>query len=157
MSIPTKEQWAEFEKQADSLYSSQTITCDGFELTVRKELVSKNQLGIMVYVNGCIKGEWLGREKPDCQEQRFMRPTERYVFSAKVRQQALKILGKRLYAKERYEQKLKLFSPFWTSAASLRRHLVKTCKSITILDTNTLDDISKQAQELKAEMEDFNK
>lgn len=155
MSMPTREQWAEFETRADSLYSTQKLDCDGFVLTVRKEITGKNKLGIVIYVNGWVKGEWWGQEKPDCPEQRFMRPSETYAFPQSFRARMLKLLGKRAYAKENYDRKIKVFLPSWTSATSLRRHLVKTCKCITFLDNTHQVPVEESAKTLLGEMEEF--
>lgn len=154
MSMPSKEQWAEFEERADRLYCTQKLTCDGFELSVTKAQISKNKLGVVVYVNGWIKGEWLGGEKADCAEQRFMRPVERYAYRPKFRQEMLKLMGKRRYAQEGMDRKVKYFMPDWPSGAALRRHLAKTCKAITIHPDPILDDVEAKAAALVADMKE---
>lgn len=155
MSMPTREQWAEFETRADNLYSTVKLDCDGFVLTVRKEIVAKNRMAIGVYVNGWIKGEWLGVEKPNCPEQRFMRPVARFVHNVKFRKDMLKLLGKRRYAAENFDRKITLFWSTWPSGAALRRHLVKTCKCIRILDDTNQVSVEESAKTLLGEMEEF--
>lgn len=132
MSKPTKQQWEDFEQKSLQIYSSQKLICDGFALTVRREAISATKLGLIVYVNGELRGAWLGNESQEHPEHRFMRRCERYVWPLKFRKSMLKILGKKDYAKEAYDKKLISYNFYWNNAADLRRHLSKVCTCITI-------------------------
>lgn len=132
-----KEQWQSFEQEAERLYHSTKLRCDGFELTVRKEMVGRNRLGLAVYVNGRIKGEWLMAER-NCPELRFMRPHERFLYSPKERQRVVKECGKRWSEKSGVNKKYTIYLPWWTSATALRRHLVKHCQQIELVEPEVL-------------------
>jgi len=135
----TKEQWAEVEKALSGLYGRARLRIEGREITLARELVSKNKLGVVVYVDGEWKGEWIGVAK-DCDEQRFMYPSRRSAYSTKERdrqKRLLKRFGKR-WCKEQGitdpNKKATIFLPFFPSATAARRHFQKNFSEIELVE-----------------------
>lgn len=128
----TKEQWAEIEKTLSGLYGSVNLTVDGRRVTLNRQLVNKNKLGIVTYIDGRWEGKWMN-PKNECPEQRYMRRMERLAYSAKTRASLAK-LPKR-YLKERKIDpgaKIHMYDISWSSVGSIRRHYEKTFTSIEL-------------------------
>lgn len=134
MSI-TKEQWRKIEQELSHSFGSVKVKCDGFELSLTVQPVAALQYGIAVYVNGYFKGKWFVE---DCEERRrFLRPVERFLWSAKQRCEMLKIYGgKRAKKKdvERINAKLTSYYSYWTSVTSLHRHLEKNNRELEVVE-----------------------
>ena len=130
----TKDQWGEIETHLSYAFGCAKLTCDGYEVTLQVVSVNTLQYGIMVYVNGLFNGKWLIE---DCEERRrFLRPTQRFLWSAKERVAMLKIYGgKRAQKKdvERINRKITWYSSHWTSVKSLRRHLEKNNRELEVV------------------------
>jgi hypothetical protein len=136
----TKEEWARVEEALSGIYGVVNLRVDEFQVTFQRRLISKNRLGIVVYVGGEMKGTWFGDEKPDCPEQRYLYPHSRYVYTAKSRAAQKKLIkkwGKR-FSKEcgqgDPDQKTVCYKPFWPSATAIRRHYQKTFTSIELIE-----------------------
>ena len=140
MAQPTKEQWAEIEKQLESLFSAVYLRCDGYLVYVSLKRVEKNRLGIVVGVNGWqFKGKWLPlRDKPMSEEaRRFWFPRERAVHSRKMIMALENLYGKRAAKEKGVYRKVMLPTPIWNSARSFIRHLKKHNESIEVIDYET--------------------
>jgi hypothetical protein len=130
----TKDDWARVEKALGGIYGYAKLNVDGRETLFRRELVSKNQLGIVTYVDGHMKGAWLS-PREEHPERRYMRPFSRYIFPAKEREKIKKMpkwmkKGLRLDP----DKKIQLFSSIWPSATAIRRHYQKTFTSIELVE-----------------------
>lgn len=134
----TKEQWQVIEGTLLLPYESVKLRCDGHEVTGRIE-ISKNKLIFAVYVDECIKGEWM-----DVTNEigiKFYEKKTKYLLKPQERKDALKNinnkrLGKDLQEmfKKHYEAKYSYVLPYWTSAKSFFRHIRKTCQSIELIE-----------------------
>lgn len=79
----TKEEWKQAEEKLNSAFSRVDLLVDGYAVTIRKEPCDKMRLGLTVYVDGTIKGEWVVQ---DCEIRRkFYYCSERSLLTAKER------------------------------------------------------------------------
>lgn len=132
----TEANWKEVEKAFSGMYGIVTLLVDGREITFKRGLVGKSTLGTGVFVDGQLKGEWAGA-KNDHTEQRYLYPKEIYVYTAKSRA-AMKKLSPRLrkmygYSLGQEDKKEINYTPFWPSAASVKRHYSKEFASIELI------------------------
>lgn len=140
MSQPTKEQWADIEKQLNSLFSTTYLDCDGY-LIAAEMVLDKNKLVIQVYVDGLIKGEWHQyvesieefKEEP----KRFYCLKKTSLWPKKVITDMEKIIGKRRCKSEGYYAVRYTSRCWWNSAKSFISHLKKHNQSIELLDHKT--------------------
>jgi hypothetical protein len=135
----TKEEWRRVEETLSGIYGLVRLKVDGHEVTLSRTLIDKNRLGVSVYVDGFIKGIWIG-PKNDHPEQRYLCPRDRFKFSKKIRdfeKKTIKKLGKRR-AKEMGisdpDEKVRFYSHRFPSGAAVRRHYQKTFKSIELVE-----------------------
>lgn len=130
----TKEDWEKIDKALRGIYGFATLTVDGREIQFQRRLVSKNQLGIVTFVDGHFNGGWVlpSNEHP---EQRFLRKVERFVYSEKTRK-SWKKLSKRRQKEWGLDpdRKSHYFSPIWPSVTAIRRHYQKTFASIELIE-----------------------
>lgn len=138
--VLTKEEWEYFLTSLSGIYGRVELLVDGFKVNVQRQLVKKNSLANVVYVNGKIKGEWyahhkLSEKNPIVPEEtrRFFRQTVRAFHSAKRIAEHEKAFGKRFTKKHVYYDKLVLYTPLWSSATTLKRHLLKHNHNIEIV------------------------
>ncbi len=127
----TNEDW-QCVKDNVGLFRTVALRCDGYNVDLCEERMG-NKIVIAIYVDGYMKGKWLNG---DCEiGRKFMRPKTWYVLSKKQREEFKKIVGARRYKKERerYEEKLTTYYPYWTNINSLIRHLKKNCESIELI------------------------
>lgn len=124
----TKEEWARVEKALSGTYGMARVKADEFVVTFHRQLVSKNRLAIVTYVDGYMKGEWINAEDPH-PEQRCLRPASRFMCGPKERA-ALKKIPKR--TREKWgpafdpDRKWHYFDRCWPSVTAIRRHYQKT-------------------------------
>lgn len=130
----TKEEWAMVEKALGGLYGSAKLRVDGKEVQFQRELVSKNRLGIVTYVDGQWKGAWISAEN-EHPEQKYLRTIERFVYTEKTRK-SWKKLSKRKQKEWGLDpdKKGRYFSPVWPSVTAIRRHYQKTFTSIECVE-----------------------
>lgn len=124
----TKEQWvAVARKILNYPYTIAKIRADGHVLSLSMQR-DKMQLVIAVYVDGKIDSHWL---QEDCEIRRkFFQQRKRSLLTQKDRDR-LKREKKSIREEITAQATYYTYSPYWTSFAALRRHLEKTCESIT--------------------------
>lgn len=123
--LVTSQEWKEAEERLKSLWSPVKLKCDGYDLALCLERIGQFKNGILVYINGVMKMEWLAE---DCEERRrFLRPVKKSVFSQKQKA-ALRKVSKRV-RKENGLPELDAsyieYVPYWTSFRALKSHLIK--------------------------------
>ena len=129
--LPTKEEWDIFIREMESVFGLSTLICDGYKVKGLRAVKSKNTLVIYVYVDSRIEGRWMvshkvGENKALPQETiRFMRPRVRGLYKRKTRIVFEKMAGKKEAKEKGFYDKLVTYYPWWTSAAALKRHLIK--------------------------------
>lgn len=77
----TEEDWKKAEEQC-SLFTTCILEIDGFRVSISEERY-KNKILILVYVDGYIKGKWLGTLNEEIQEQKFYNHKSRYLHRRK--------------------------------------------------------------------------
>lgn len=131
----TKEQWAKVEQDLQCLYVKVILQCDDYAVSLHLGKVNKMKLGILVYVDGWFKGEWVGVKSNAEEAIRFF-PT-RYFYLYKTKERKLyKKLGKK-YMKEHNinpNARMAFKNFYWSSFKSMKRHFVKHNKSIELID-----------------------
>lgn len=129
----TKEQWQQIEQNLSHAHGAVKLKCDGYEVGLYVIPVDTLQYGVQVYVNGAFQSKWMSE---DCEERRrFLRPIERFLWSARERAVMLTAVGgKRApkYSVERINRKITFYSSYWTSVKSLRRHIQKNNKELEV-------------------------
>lgn len=131
----SKEQQAELATKLDRLYDDVCLLCDGYLVTAGMRRVDKNNLAIVVYVNGRISLAWM--TGPAEEAKRFWRPSVRNKFSPKHTRELTKIYGKREAAKRGFYDKVTNCLPYWSRPTPFIRHLIKHNESIEVLDYET--------------------
>ena len=132
----TREEWAKVEKALSGTYGRAKLKVDGHEITFQRQLVDKNKLGVVTFVDGHFRGEWISADKP-CPEQKFLRPGSRFTHKPKARA-ALKKIRKK--TREEWgdfynpDSKWHYFSPSWPSVTAIRRHYQKSFQSIELVE-----------------------
>ena len=114
------------ERDLSGTFGAVRLRCDGYLIDIERTLVDRNRLGLIVYVNGHIRAEWLIK---DCEERRrFLRKTLRKVFRAADVERICKGLSKRdraaFITRFDLDRKRESYSLNWGSVDALRRHLI---------------------------------
>lgn len=136
---PLPGQWNGIENTLDNvLFQEVRLLIDGYRVAARKVVTGKNQLGILIYVNGEIRGEWVTAAddgEPVEVARRFWREKRRSLYPPKKRAQLVKAYGKRRVRQyfPDIDKVLRIWLPEWKSARALRRHLVKHNDDIRVL------------------------
>ena len=124
----TKEQWKAVEQKVLLYpYTIAKLQADGHVLSLSMQQ-HKMRLVIVVYVDGKIDFNWLIE---DCEIRRkFFQQRKRSLLTQKDRDR-LKREKKSIREEITAQATYYTYSPYWTSFTALRRHLEKTCESIT--------------------------
>lgn len=130
----TKEDWQKVEKALTGTYGFAKLQVDGREAHFQRELVTKNRLGIVTYIDGQWKGVWISA-KEEYPEQKYLRKIEKYAWTPAQRAE-LKKWPKKMLKKYGYDpdKKRHYFSLIWPSANAIRRHYQKTFTSIELVE-----------------------
>lgn len=127
-----RKEWQAAEEALKSLYGQVILKVDDYEVTLRLGLISTYKNGIMVYVNGKFKGQWLFE---DCEERRrFLRRKERLVTTPKQRA-AFNKMSKRMQKEyqDLFDRKYESYDFYWSSFNALRKHLIENNESIEVI------------------------
>lgn len=134
----TKDQWADIERQLSGFLGRVELRCDGYEVVAAVKPVASLQMGIVVYVNGWIRGQWMNGETEE--PRKFHREIKRYVWSAKSRAEAAKKMKSRHVSAElreiyrrRTTASVSTWAPYWTNAKAFANRLRKTCTDISVV------------------------
>ncbi|WP_027714920.1 hypothetical protein [Desulfuromonas sp. TF] len=132
----TKEDWEKVEKALSGTYGRAKLKVDGREVTFARGLIDKNRLGIGTYVDGKLRGEWIG-SKNEHPEQRYLRPAFKFTHKPKTRATLNKMSKRQRKELGEYwdpDHKYHYFSFWWNNVTEIRRHYQKTFKSIELLE-----------------------
>jgi hypothetical protein len=128
----TPEQWKRIGDALCFAYGSAELEIDGFKLLLQVVHAGPLKLTIVFFVNGWMRGEWLGK---DCEERRrFFRPVTLRSYSYALKAKWIKALGKKR-AHEMFEldKTCTFWMSDWPSFGPLKRHLVKFNTSIRLV------------------------
>ena len=130
---PTAEQWSLIEARLSYEFGKVQLDCDGYLLSLYLRKISKMRLGIIPYVNGIMKGEWLLMSAASEEGRRFYPTCSRQVFNKKELARLKKITGKReLVGKISYRKM------YWGSFRALKRHLIQHNDRICFVNEDVL-------------------
>ena len=140
MSI-TPQQWKEIEEQY-SLFHPIALRCDGFKVTLRKELSGKqDKLYNMVYVNGRFFGKWTIEA---CDEKKFMYHATRKVWAGGKRKSDTEMRKlERLFGKEKARalfgaaREVEHITPIYPSFSAFKKRIISVCTSIELAEPET--------------------
>ncbi|WP_234086781.1 hypothetical protein [Azonexus sp. R2A61] len=134
----TKEQWAAVENELSGHYGAVELICDGYKVTAQIQTIAKLRQGIVVYVNGVFKGEWIKGEAEEARK--FHREMKRYLYPAKKREEFQKMAKNRRYSADFRKDLARMatasvstWAPYWTNAKAFTRQLRKTCTEIQVV------------------------
>ena len=125
--------WKNIERDLSWAYGSADLDVDGYRLNLRVERLKALRYVITVYVNGQFRGEWCQKDCPE--RARFMCKVERPTYKPKQRQ-VLRNLAKQFKRPDDVlnpDRKFAYYTPYWTSFAPLKRHLVANNQDIRIV------------------------
>lgn len=140
----TPEQWKAVEESLAYPHGRAELTCDGRKVVAVVEAAKRLRYRVVVYVDGCWRGEWLRFDKP-CDEQRFMNPHAHAAYSAADLARMRKVFGRKQYS-EMAERKVRWFSPDFPTAKAFRRRITATCKSIALVTCSQAEIAALQAK-----------
>ncbi len=134
MTMLTKEQRAELAAKLDFPWGDVRLICDGHSVTlqVQRDACTAIRYSVMTYVDGYFKGEWMKGEAP---EAKFLRKQVRPLFSPAHRKAIEKIVGKRRFASQEYDNYRKTstnYMPYWPNGKAAINHLCKVCESVEV-------------------------
>jgi len=147
----TREQQDQVVGQLDKLYIPVYLKCDGYLIEACMSRVGKNEIAIVVYVNGSITFKW-GRDRTD-EALRFWRPSTRAKYSPKFVKGMERALGKRRCKAEGYYEKVTIYRPYWMRPRPFLRHILKTCDDVELL---TFEEYREQLNAKRAQQADDN-
>jgi hypothetical protein len=138
--LPTKEEWAAIIAELSGSFGLVKLAVDGYDLSITRGQIGKNKLGLIVYINGSIKGIWYAHYRstdinPEIPEEtrRFYRKKTQFLHSAKDRAFWLKVYGKKEAPKRGMDTKFISYDPRWLSATALKQHLLKNNHNIEVV------------------------
>lgn len=127
----TPEQWKEIETSLNMPWGRVRLRVDGYDLELQVQQIEPLRFAIIPFVNGWSRGAWLSRNEAGewCEEaRRFLPIKRRCLFSAAQLKRAGKKLAK-VWRQKTFEHR----SLYWTTFASLKRHLVANNESIELV------------------------
>lgn len=141
----TNEDWQWVQKRWFFAYSFR-FEVDGYQITLEKGITTTGQIEYAIFINDWFKGEWARR---DCEERRrFLRREVHKVHTAKEMKVWRRWKG-RSYKNPTFE----VYTPFWRSFRSFKRHLVANNQEIRLVRPEELQGlhISKDEEEKQCE------
>ena len=104
------------------------LQIEGRRITLRTERVKGNTLGVCVYIDGWLKGEWIVKDVP---ERRFFQPVSFYMYKRKFRESAV---YRKFAKKQKFDLDVKgtYYRPYFSSFKALKRHYMATFPEIEL-------------------------
>ena len=96
---------------------------DGHTISIQKSLKKSGNFGYAVYIDGYIKGGWDEHNFPIIKK--VWRKVDKYLYTKKRRDEAVKNLGKREAKKMGIFNRMVYYTPFFNTPKSLVRALKK--------------------------------
>lgn len=131
----TKEEWLAAENEMSNPLGMVDMKIDGYDVSLCIAKSGKLKYCIAVYVNGCIKGEWVAK---DCEIRRkFFHCGVKSAFSKKEKDKIFKGMSKKQREKfeaENYDRlHYKYYEPYFNSFRALKSHFIKNNTSIELI------------------------
>lgn len=128
----SKELWQDIETEMTAMFVNIKFTYKGHELSVRRERAGESKTVLTVYIDGFIKGGWIGIKQDLTNDVPSIIPEvwcqrSKAIYTAKQIAQIEKIWGKRKAKKQhpRMHEKLVWYEPWFPKASVLCRRLKK--------------------------------
>jgi hypothetical protein len=129
----TNEEWKEVEENLSHPYGSSKLIIDGYKITIQVQPTKKLHYELIVFINGTFNIKYC---IDDCEERkRFTRQIKKYLLKKKVRDDIEKWNKRAIKAKMKpmeYAKQYTIYSPFWPSFSTLKKHLIANNKDIAI-------------------------
>jgi hypothetical protein len=123
----TNEQWKELDQSLSGLFGKAELMVDGFRVSLYRERITKNRLGIVTYINGQWKGAWI--VYPDKHpESRLLNHRTRRAYKKNHFKGTPKSLLKKYNIDP--DRKIHHLDITWNSVASIRRQYEARFKKI---------------------------
>lgn len=130
----TADEWKRVERALSFPYGHAKLKCDGRTIDASVQQVKDLRMGIVVYVDGVWRGEWLRADKP-CDEQRFMNPRSKAFYKvAELNKVRRAFSAKQL--REMMAKRYHWFEPNFPTAGAFRRRIKSQCKQIELVSTS---------------------
>lgn len=130
--LVNKEDWQKFEASLKHPFAGGAdLKADGHVLQVRVTPLKNLRYTISVYVDGCIKDEYM--RTGSAIGKKFYRDEKVCMYTRTDQAKMAKDWGKRWAKKAIAEATFVIHVPNWNTVTSLRRHLTKTCSSIELV------------------------
>lgn len=124
----TKEQWKSAEERLGTPYATVTLKIDGYRIDIQT-VILKMKLALAVYVDGKMSLEWVAN---DCEIRRKFYFGEKRTLLSRKQREELKKETKAIQKAVKERMAYKLYTPYWNSFRSLKRHLIQNCISIEL-------------------------
>ncbi len=124
----TEKQWNAAEGRLGIPCAMITLKVDGYRIDIQTQL-DKMKLVLAVYVNGEIRLDW---GSTDCEIRRKFYFGEKRTLLSRKQREDLKKEKKAIQKAVKEKMEYKVYTPYWNSFRSLKRHLIKNCTSIEL-------------------------
>lgn len=130
----SKEQKDFILKRLSHLFTNVQLLCDGHKIDLSMRRVSKMKLGIVLYIDGFFKGEWIYKPE-EHRQSKFFPDRYKSVFNPTVKKKLTKLYGVKKVYKEYpdLDKKVHYKDPYFNTAKSAIDHLIKVSESIELL------------------------
>lgn len=129
----TVEEWKSCEERLSGYWGVIHLKADEYNLTLAVVQTQKLKQEIVVYVDGKIKGEWIGN---DCEiRRRFFNKHKKCIFP-QTEMKKIKKMRKEIREKALENAYFYWYEPYWQSFRSLKSHLLKNNASIELVEND---------------------
>jgi hypothetical protein len=136
----TKQDWKALEEKLSGTYGSQNLEIDGYRIGIEKMMSGATKLVYAIYVNGCMKGEWIVGNTDEAKElqHRFFCRKETRNWKLKMKTNLLKCYPKKEHKEviERLglDKTTTTYRPWFKSFTTLKSTFIKNNKSIKLIN-----------------------
>jgi hypothetical protein len=101
------------ERCGSGFFGRAEFLIDGYRVTLQRELISKDRLGLMTYVGGRFKSTWVVENSEEAR--RFFFLKSQCLLRGKGAQSLKKKIGKRSYEQFKDKCRYQYYTPVWSS------------------------------------------
>lgn len=134
--LPTADEWNQLKAMMQLPFGTMKFLIDGYNVTFQRTMASANKLTTMTYVNGEFRGGWstCDNDQPKHEEaKRFLQLRSKAYHSVKEQKRMKRTLGAKYARSIGVDKKHYWCDPCWNSFNSLKAHLLKHNKNITMV------------------------
>jgi len=121
------------DKVGSGFFGRAEFLIDGYRVTLQREFIAKDRLGLMTYVGGLFKVVWSSQRAPEATLFFHLKriPFYRGRAAAKLK----KAVGKRYYDRECRPKKIEFYSPIWPTLRAALKAFEERNFSVQLLRT----------------------